>query len=166
MNKAEYIELRATQLMDFYLEDRRCLTSESRVTFTVIAAAFSACFGYVLNLFNSVQPLYNQRWSWIIPGILLLVHLGIAAAYLVLRCLTVKDIEAKGNLPSNYLLPENENCSLDELILLDSKGIGERALRIRDQNLTIARGLNNVRKAVLFAPVTWILAATAAALVA
>lgn len=166
MTKVDYAEQQADQLMEFYLEDRRVLSRETQMTFTFIAAAFSASFGYFLNLVDTQKHWSNQRWFWIFPALALLMYLAGWAAYLVTQALTVKDIQAKGNLPSNILHADNEPHDVDAVRAVALKGYEERIMAVRTQNLCVARCLNRTRRALLWSPLIWAVVAAAEAVVA
>lgn len=166
MTKVDYAEKQADELMEFYLEDRRVLSRETQATFTFIAAAFSATFGYFLNLVDTRKHWSDQNWFWIFPALTLLVYLAIWAAYLVTQALTIKDIPAKGNLPSNILHSDNEPYDVEAIRAVALKGYEERIVAMRTQNLCVARCLNRTRRALLWSPLIWAVVAAAEAVLA
>lgn len=166
MTKVDYAEQQADQLMEFYLEDRRVLTRETQMTFTFIAAAFSAAFGYFLNLVDTQKHWSAQNWFWIFPALALLIYLAGWAAYLVTQALTIKDIPAKGNLPSNILHSDNDPYDVYAVRAAALIGYEERIVAVRTQNLCVARCLNRTRRALLWTPLTWAVVAAVEAVLA
>lgn len=152
MTLAEYAEQKGVERLDFELESKVNLYEEANRLFTLITAALAGCVGY---LFTQIDA--DKSPTLLIVVVATIVHLGIAAIYVMQRALGIREIVPRGNEPMNLLKEENEQYSLDEIRRAECRNIEAAIKDNLDRNNKTAGAIKRGRLALILAPLTSIL---------
>ena len=166
MDPIDFAERKADELMRHHLEDMEILNKEAHHTFAFAMVVLSASFSYLLKLYNSSKVPAEQDWAWLAPVLALTMHLGLTAAYLLLRAMMTRDVMPQGNLPVTLIgdsAPNKDN--LTELRRAEMWGLATRIEFNSTRNRNTARVINRTRVSLLLAPITFLVAWTAAQVV-
>lgn len=165
MDKIEFAEKKAEELMDFHLKDVQILSKEAQVTFGFIVAALSGAFGYLLKVFDPARPLSGQQWVWLAPLAVINLYLAALGAYTAVKTMLARTVMPKGNEPKNLLADSLNGWTLEQIRKQECLNLQARIEANSARNMEMGRAINTIRLAILFTPFIFLAALAAVLLV-
>ena len=151
MDHREYIQQQSSRNMEFHLESLESLQKEANTTLTFLYVVISASFSAAVKLFIGPGSIVLA-----ISLALLCFYLACLAAYLVLRCLMARNVEAPSNEPKNLKIPARYTAEAIQDFELENL---QKKIDInRHRNEKTAFHLNLVRILICASPIVFIIA--------
>ena len=145
----EWVEKAAIENLRYHLASTDTLAKEANLTLTILLAALSAAFSYVL-----ANPTLRAA------AIVMTLYLFGLCLLLVSKCLMIEEVPSPTNEPRNLL---QDGYELDALARAELKNIQVRIDQAALRNTNTALWLNRVRIGAVLTPVVFVVSAFAAA---
>jgi hypothetical protein len=152
MDKLEYAEKSADELMDFHLQDMELLNKEAHTTFTVIIAAIAGLFGYGLNIYDKVAEGSGAHAPLLWAIATSLLHLIIIGCVAVMETLMARAVMPKGNEPTNLMGEHLDKYTVEQIREVECLNLQARIDANQARNQKMGKCLNNLRLALVATP--------------